>query len=101
MTTTVNLASAAAPAWPTKSGSMPARAVLRAGLAAPKRADPAHAISIARLQQGWAWELIDIDGVTALEGVAAHHKTALGMALRAASRFAGAAPNALAGAVMG
>jgi hypothetical protein len=47
-----------------------------------------HAISIARLPRGWTWELIDVDGITAAAGVAAHQKAAMGMAQRAAESFA-------------
>ena len=42
-----------------------------------------HAISLARLPQGWRWELIDTDGVTTAMGVATYQKVALGMARRA------------------
>jgi hypothetical protein len=65
------------------------QAVWRAGLPTPASATSTHAISIARLPQGWAWELIDIDGVTAAAGLASHQKAALGMAQRAALRFPG------------
>jgi hypothetical protein len=46
-----------------------------------------HAISIARLPQGWTWELIDVDGATAATGLAPHQKAAMGMAQRAAELF--------------
>ena len=75
------------------------QALLRADSATPTPRPSEHAISIARLLQGWAWELIDIDGVTAVAGVARYQKAALGMARRAALRFPGSAFNAFAGAV--
>ncbi len=51
-----------------------------------------HSVSLARLPQGWAWELIDIDGITAAAGVAAHQKLAMGMALLAAQHLPGSSP---------
>jgi hypothetical protein len=66
---------------------------LRAVLATPALAAAKHSISLARLPQGWRWELIDIDGVTAAAGVAAHQKAAMGMALRAAQRLPGSSPS--------
>ncbi|HXQ12472.1 MAG TPA: hypothetical protein VN805_15875 [Caulobacteraceae bacterium] len=58
--------------------------LLGAGSATPALAAAKHSISLARLPDGWTWELIDIDGLTAAAGVAAHQKAAMGMALRAA-----------------
>jgi hypothetical protein len=60
-----------------------------------------HAISMSRLLQGWTWELIDIDGVTAATGVAADQKAAMGMARRAAESFPGSTPKEFPDIVVG
>jgi hypothetical protein len=60
-----------------------------------------HAISIARLPRGWTWELIDVDGVTAAAGVAAHQKAAMGMAQRAAESFLGSSLNEFSDIIVG
>ncbi len=62
---------------------------------------PKHTIMVRPNAQGWTWELIDRDGATTAEGIAAHQEGAMGSVWRAAKSSSNAAPGEFPEIVLG